>query len=289
MVTSKTLDIPGYEVVQLLGNGARSTIWKIRARREDEYYALKRVVKRDSSDARFFQQAINEHQIGSQLDHPVIRHIYKIRKIRKFFRVSEIQLIMEYCRGQSLQADRPESVVKTMRIFSRVAAALSYMNSRGFVHADMKPNNVIVADDETVKIVDLGQACPIGTVKQRIQGTPDFIAPEQVNRNPLDARTDVFNFGASLYWTLTGQAIPTAMPKRGEVTLKNEMKVVPPRKLNPRITPAIEKLIIDCIEFSPTRRPESMKEVASRVDLIVRSLENNKRPTATEPESPPHV
>lgn len=287
--TPRTLEVPGYQVMEFLGSGARSTIWRLRDRQSGSSYALKRVIKRGAKDAKFLEQAINEYEVGRDLDHDCIRRIYKLRRVKKWLSLREIHLLMEYCEGHTIQQRRPEDVREAVRVFIQVAKALAYMNARGYVHADMKPNNIMVADGEIVKIIDLGQSCPLGAVKQRIQGTPDFIAPEQVNRNPLDARTDVFNFGASLYWTLTGQAIPTAMPKRGEVTLKNEMKVVPPRKLNPRITPAIEKLIIDCIEFSPTRRPESMKEVASRVDLIVRSLENNKRPTATEPESPPHV
>ncbi len=277
MGVSQTLDVPGYNVVQILGSGARSTIWQIRDPGENRDYALKRVVKRDNSDDRFFEQVINEYRIGSRLDHPSIRKIYKIRKIRKWLKVREMHLIMEFCRGESLQGDRPESLHRTLRIFSRVAAALAYMNARGYVHADMKPSNIIVAGDGTVKIVDLGQACTIGTVKQRIQGTPDFIAPEQVNRQPLDARTDVFNFGASLYWTLTGQAIPTAMPKKGEVTLRHEMNVTPPEKINPNVTPPLSKLITDCIEFNQSRRPASMKETASRLDLIIRSLENQNR------------
>ena len=70
------------------------------------------------------------------------------------------------------------------------------MNSRGYVHADTKPNNIIVSAKGTVKIIDLGQSCPLGTIKERIQGTPDFIAPEQVNRRPLARRVRPYVIGA---------------------------------------------------------------------------------------------
>ena len=69
-----------------------------------------------------------------------------------------------------------------------------------------------------VKVIDFGQSCRIGTVKERIQGTPDYIAPEQVARRPITSQTDVFNLGATLYWALTGQDIPTlyTVNKKGE-------------------------------------------------------------------------
>ena len=135
-----------------------------------------------------------------------------------------------------------------------------------------------LADDgRTVKIIDLGQSCRVGIIKKRIQGTPDFIAPEQVHRQPLDSRTDVFNFGASLYWSLTGQAIPTVLPKKGEVTLKIDLIVTPPEQLNPNVPSGLSKLINDCIEVSPARRPQSMKEVRSRIEMVRSTLTRSRR------------
>ena len=128
--------------------------------------------------------------------------------LKRWLSLKEIHLVMEFCEGKSVQENRPQSVEQVVQIFSKVAGGLAHMNSRGYVHADTKPNNIIVAADGEVKIIDLGQSCHMGTIKQRIQGTPDFIAPEQVRRLPLDARTDIYNFGASLYWGLSGQAIP---------------------------------------------------------------------------------
>ena len=113
------------------------------------------------------------------------------------------------------------------------------------------------------------------TVKQRIQGTPDFIAPEQVQRQPLDARTDAYNFAAALYWTLTGQPIPTILPREGAVTLKADMTYIPPEELNRAVPPALSKLIIDCIEVRPSRRPGSMREVAGRLSLILHTMTRN--------------
>ena len=285
MSHAKTLEVPGYQVVEFLGSGARSTIWKIRQRSSEKFFALKRVVKRHGADGRFLDQATNEYNVGIKLSHDVVRGICQMRRIKHWLSLREIHLVMEFCEGQAIQEARPKSLRETLRVFGQVASALAYMNARGYVHADMKPNNIIVAPNGAVKIIDLGQSCPLGTIKQRIQGTPDFIAPEQVHRHPLDARTDVFNFGASLYWTLTGRAIPTTLPRNGPTTLKSEMAVVPPEKINTDVPPSLSKLVTDCIEISPAGRPTTMNEVASRLSLIAHTLQRK----AANPQDNPRV
>ena len=251
----------------MLGNGARSTIWQIRHLSTGKFYALKRVIKRERSDFRFIEQVETEYTHGIELDHPNLRKIHNLRRIRKWLAVSEVQLIMEFCPGETIQNARPQSVDRVLKIFGTVAAVLEHMNSRGVIHADTKPNNIILSENDGVKVIDLGQSCTVGTVKERIQGTPDFIAPEQVHRQPLDARTDVFNFGASLYWTLTGRAIPTVL-RTEEVKMKCEHQFQPIADLNPNVPPALTKLVEDCIEILPSRRPASMKDVVSRLGLV---------------------
>lgn len=279
MSTIRSLQLPGFQVLGLIGSGARSTIWQIRDDANERVYALKRVVKRHSSDARFLEQAVNEYTVGVRFNHPSIRRMCRITRIRRWLRLREIHLIMEFCEGNTIQERRPRSMDKVVRIFSEVASAMAHMNSKGYLHADIKPNNIVVASDGTIKIIDLGQSCPIGTVKQRIQGTPDFIAPEQVRRLPLDARTDVFNFGASLYWTLVGKPIPTILPKKKDtVTFIADLSPISPELVNPRVPSSLSELVADCIQLKPSQRPKTMHEVASRLSLVARTLnQNNNR------------
>ncbi|MCE5326126.1 MAG: serine/threonine protein kinase [Planctomycetaceae bacterium] len=280
MAPSQTVDVPGYQVLNCLGRGAGSSIWQIRDCRTDALYALKRVLRRsDVPGDRVLMLAMNEAHVGTQMDHRVIRHIHHVRRIRRWMRLDEVQLIMELCQGQSLQERLPRSVAETVAVFSSVASGLAHMHARGYVHADIKPNNILLAPDGTVKVIDLGQSCPIGTIKDRIQGTPDFIAPEQVHRRPLDARTDIFNFGASLYWTLAGRPISTAMPPRGSVTLRSETVTVPMSQFSPEVPAALDKLVAECIEQFPDNRPSSILEVASRLSLISAAM----APRTSEP------
>ena len=272
MSSTPTLELPGYQVIQFLGSGARSTIWEVRNTVTNELHTLKRVVKRTSEDSRFLDQAINEYEAGSQFNHPAVRKILDIQRVRRWMSLKEIRVIMEYVQGQTVQQSRPTSVREAIRIFLDVGAALAHMNTKGYVHADTKPNNIIVSKEGTVKVIDFGQSCPIGTVKTRIQGTPDFIAPEQVHRRPLDGRTDVFNFGATLYWTLAGRPIPTVLPKEGSLTLNNGQRVPPVEQFNPDVPKSLTKLIVDCVELNPVQRPSSMNEVVSRLTLIAKQL-----------------
>ena len=273
-VSPQMMEVPGFQVVGFLGSGARSTIWQVRDRQSSQYFALKRVVKKHLTDQRFLEQAINEYEVAGKLDHPVVRKIFRMRKVKEWLRLREIHLVMELCEGATVQASRPTAIPAVLAIFQEVAGALAYMNSRGFVHADMKPNNILVAESGAVKIIDLGQSCPIGTTKQRIQGTPDFIAPEQVFRRPLDGRTDVFNFAAALYWTLTGQAIPTVLPKKGGVQLMTDLAIVPPHEMNGEVSLPLSRLVTDGIRINPAQRPASMNDVISRLELIAHTLKN---------------
>ena len=293
--TAQTLEVPGYQVLQYLGSGARSTIWQIRDRRTSQVFALKRVVKHHAGDVRFLEQAVNEYEVASKLSHPAIRKIPTIRRLKHWLSVREVHLVMEYCEGKTIQESVPDSHGEVIRVFHVVADALAHMNARGFVHADIKPNNILVGPDGSVKIIDLGQSCLIGTVKQRIQGTPDFIAPEQVYRRPLDARTDVYNFGASLYWTLMGKPIPTVLPKRNadtpsSATAISDMRIVPPAEENPAISTPLSKLIMDCVQTRQSLRPASMSEVANRLELIGHAMSNpaGAAPIELELEEPDH-
>jgi serine/threonine-protein kinase len=272
MVGSQTLEAPGYQVIQFLGSGARSTIWQVRDQKSGQVLALKRVVRRHAGDYKFMEQAINEYEVGSTINHPGIRRILGIKRIKRLFSLREIRLLMELVEGKSVQESRPDDIGEIVRIFCEVAVSLAHLNGRGFVHADMKPNNIILCPDGHVKIIDLGQSCRVGTIKERIQGTPDFMAPEQVHRLPLDGRTDVFNFGAALYWTLTGRPIPTIMPKKDQVGLMKDLSVTPPEQYNPQVPASLSQLLLNCIEMMPSRRPATMNEVSSRLILISKTL-----------------
>ena len=266
--------VEGYRILGDLGQGAASSIYVVQNPRDKQIWALKHVVKNGPKDQRFLDQAESEYRVASRLDHPAIRQIKKvIKKKQRLIAVRELYLVMELVDGVSLDRIDQPSQVDAVDIFHQVAQGLAYMHERGFVHADMKPNNIVVSDQLAVKIIDLGQSCAIGTIKPRIQGTPDYIAPEQVHRKAITPRTDVYNLGATMYWVLTGENIPTALAKDNSLVGSLEAHLIekakPVQELNKDVNQRLCDLVMDCVEPDAERRPRDMSVVADRLNLIL--------------------
>lgn len=271
--------ILGFEVLATLGYGARSTIFAVKDK-DHQIYALKRVVKQSPNDQRFLDQAILEYEVASRFNHPVLRRIFKLYKQRALIRTTEVYVLMEMVDGLTLEQHQPGNIELLCRICQQVAKGLSIMHQAGFVHADIKPNNIMVTSEDQIKIIDFGQSCPIGTVKQRIQGTPDYIAPEQVLCRAITPQTDVFNLGATIYWLLTGRHVPTLIPKGqpGMIIRENGTNMRPPRDVNPQVPPALSQLVMHCIKTDPLERPSSMEDIAERIELARRQLNPPPQP-----------
>lgn len=266
--------VEGYRVMAEVGRGAASVIYAVQDPKTKQVWAMKHVVKESEKDDRFIEQAEYEYQIGSKLVHPALRKIERLitRKPGFLSKPNEVFMIMELVDGQSVERQRPKYLDEALDIFEKVAQALHYMHTKGYVHADMKPNNIMVDAQRTVKVIDLGQSCAIGTVKKRIQGTPDYIAPEQVHRRPITAKTDVYNLGATMYWAFTNHFVPTALGRGDSLVghIDDTLLEKPKRliEINKRIPEIIDNLVMSCVEVEPARRPDTMSVVADRLNLI---------------------
>ena len=192
------------------------------------------------------------------------------------FKVKEMLLSMEYFEGKNHEDCSTLSLGDVLLVFRVVASGLNAMHQHGFVHCDIKPNNILINKSGSIKIIDLGQSCKIGTVKPRIQGTPDYIAPEQVKRKPLGPKTDIFNLGATMFWALTGKHAPTMIPKKNKFGLPIPEPRRAPHELKKQLPTGISKLVMDCIEDDPAQRPRNMMTVMSRLDLMVHSIFGGK-------------
>jgi len=263
--------IAGMVVLAELGRGAASVIYLVQDPKSKQIWALKHVVRETKKDQRFIEQTEQEYAVGSKLDYPLVRRVERLIRARRLLSLKEVYLLMEYVDGVSLESAQPETLPDLVNVFKQSAQGLLHMHQRGFVHADIKPNNIVVTEDG-VKIIDLGQSCPIGFVKPRIQGTPDYIAPEQVHRQPITPKTDVYNLGATMYWCLTKRHIPTALPKGDSLVTSLDPEFIerpePVRALNPGVPARLEELVGACVEPDPARRPADMAVVADRLDLI---------------------
>jgi len=267
-----TLDVGGFSIIKRIGTGARSTIYMATDEQDEINVALKRIVFERPEDSRIFEQAETEYKVGRRIDHPYVRKCYKLKKIRSLFKVRELLLSMELFDGKNLEDSPTLSLLDVLLVFRMVASGLQAMHQQGFIHCDIKPNNILMSESGSIKIIDLGQSCKIGTVKPRIQGTPDYIAPEQVRRKPLGPKTDIFNLGATMYWALTGKHTPTLIPKKNKFGLPIPQTRRAPHELRKQLPIGISKLVMDCIKDDPSERPRNMTTVISRLDLLVHSI-----------------
>ena len=267
-----TLDVGGFSIIKRIGTGARSTIYMATDEQDKTNVALKRIVFERPQDSRIFEQAETEYKVGRRIDHPYVRKCYKLKKIRGIFKVRELLLSMELFDGKNLEDSPTLSLLDVLLVFRMVASGLQAMHQQGYVHCDIKPNNILMSESGSIKIIDLGQSCKIGTTKPRIQGTPDYIAPEQVRRKPLGPKTDVFNLGATMYWALTGKHTPTLIPKKNSLGLSIPQHRRAPHELKKQLPIGVSKLVMDCIKDDPSERPRNMMTVISRLDLLVHSI-----------------
>lgn len=279
--------VEGYRVISEIGRGAASVIYLVQDPKTKQIWALKHVIKKNPKEQRFLDQTETEYKIASQLDHDSIRKIPRIIKKGTLLKTNELYLVMELVDGVSLHEEQPDDLATLVDIFRQTASALGQMHDRGYVHADMKPHNVIVGVDlsnnHTAKLIDLGQSCKTGTIKKRIQGTPDYIAPEQVHRREITPKTDIYNFGATMYWVLTGRNIPTAMGSQNDSlmgSLDDNLieKATPVNAINPLVPDRLNDLIMQCVEVNVEKRPESMEIVADRLDMILGMLRAESMP-----------
>ncbi|HYF14582.1 MAG TPA: serine/threonine-protein kinase [Phycisphaerales bacterium] len=276
--------LEGMRVLQELGQGAASTVYLAQDPKTKQIWAVKHVHRSTEKDERFLDQACLEYDAASHFDHPAIRKIPKIHKVRTklFTQLTDVFLVMEFTDGVSMEKKRPKTYAEALEIFLEVARAMRHMHERGWVHADMKPNNVMIAPGPIVKIIDLGQSCKVGTVKTRIQGTPDYIAPEQVMRKPITPLTDVYNLGATMYWVLTGKNVPTPLNSSNENSLidKVDPSLLPkpqaPCEIDPRCPQKLNDLILQSVAIDPEDRPDAMSVVIDRLELVLGQLRARK-------------
>jgi serine/threonine-protein kinase len=276
-----------YDVLERLGEGARSTIYAVMDPATRRTYALKHVIRTDTKDLRFVEQMEAEYQLSKQFTHPNLRKSYDL-KINKslLMKVTEAFLVMEFVDGRALDVYLPPDLMQITDTFLQTAHGLKAMHAMGYAHCDIKPNNILRDNAGQVKVIDYGQSVKIGTIKERIQGTPDFIAPEQVQRQPISVQTDVFNLGATLYWALTGRHIPTlyTVNKKGQNSFLLDSKFDTPQDLNPRVPNVLSNLVMECISTRVKKRPSSMDDVINRLEMgkYVLSRANNPEAAAID-------
>lgn len=213
-----------------------------------------------------FERFQREEEIGKTLDHPGVMKVYNDSDR------SQIYMVMEWVDGKHLRQilgpERKLPPERAVKIALGIADALAYIHSHGIVHRDLKPENIMVDQDDHVKLIDFGIAGQEGarrltfTKLSKVRGTPDYISPEQVKGNRGDGRSDIYALGVMLYEMLTGEP-----PFRGQdpLAIMNDRLLnnpIPPREIDPSISPQLQEIVYRAIERAPKNRYASAIELA---------------------------
>ena len=273
-----------FAVLSTLGGGAHSSIFRVRREEDGREYALKVVTIDSPEDKKFLDQAEHEFRVGQMLDHPNLVKVYCLELEKALFglgAVKKAKLLIEFVPGETLDKAKLIKPARLLRIYEQVAAGLTHMHRRGVYHADLKPNNIMLGRGNTAKILDYGLAWIKSEPKDRVQGTPEYMAPETASHKLINERTDIYNFGATMYRLTTFKLPPPALPPMEGVKLKEKdfkANLKPVLELAPNTPPRLAQLIHACLEFDANRRPESMADVHAKLTELAEEAEAKLSP-----------
>jgi serine/threonine-protein kinase len=261
-----------FEITDLINRSGMASIFKANDRKTGATIAIKAPLMQFESDPGSYSRFQREEEIGTSLAHPYILKIFPIPPEEK----SRPYIVMEYLQGQTLSAllreVHPLPEPDAVKIASRICEALSYMHSKQIVHRDLKPQNIMVCSDGSIRIMDFGIAKSLKARRLTFvgfspsMGTPDYMAPEQVKGKRGDERTDVYAMGAILYEMVTGQTPYEGESPYAVMNARLTGDPIAPRKINTRITPAVEEIILHAMERDPANRFQNAAEMKAELD-----------------------
>lgn len=293
-----------YAFLEKLGSGGMGEIYKARDSRLNRIVAVKVLTPGRTGDPQRRRRFIQEAQAASALNHPNIVTIHDILP------EGDTQyMVMEHVSGETLhhmiRAGRLP-VPQALRIATQIANALAVAHAAGIIHRDLKPSNVMVTSSGLVKILDFGlaklldpmsrqsqgdsdenptlTAAPL-TVEGTIMGTVNYMSPEQAEGLKVDARSDIFSFGAVVYEIVTGQRAFDGESTVATLSSVLRDEVGPAREIAPEIPAELDDLIARCLRKRPDERWQEMSDVAAA--LLKMTAKLDAAPPPSEAPSTP--
>lgn len=260
----------GYRLQNLMMTGQTSQVWEVVEVTSHRHFAMKLLLPEVAPLAEHRQALFHEASVGQKLAHPNIIRIITVNKDLK-----NPSFVMEFFPGGSLERRLMRKQLDFIKeqahnIFKQAATALAFMNAQGWVHRDVKPDNMLVNSAGELKVIDfaLGQRiqkpsffAKLFRKKAKTQGTRSYMSPEQIRGDFLDGRADIYSFGASCYEVLTGRPPFRGASSQDLLAKHITEKPVSPKVHNPEITDEFANLVLRMLAKKREDRPRDFHEV----------------------------
>ena len=268
-----------YEILEQIGGGGMALVYKARCQLLDRLVAVKVLKDEFVDDEEFVRKFKRESQAAASLSHPNIVNIYDVGVEKEEDR--EIHyIVMEYVKGGTLKdLIRKKGILsidETINYSDQIASALQDAHKNKIVHRDIKPQNIMLTDDNRVKVTDFGIArastsATVTTTSEAL-GSVHYFSPEQARGGYTDEKSDIYSLGIVMYEMATG-----ALPYEGEspitVALKHvQEEIVPPRELNEKIPKSLESIILKAVEKRQADRYSNISEMIRDLNSIKNNL-----------------
>ncbi|MBS2007227.1 MAG: serine/threonine protein kinase [Cyanobacteria bacterium SZAS TMP-1] len=292
-----------YEVLECIGKGGMSVVYKTRHQLINQYRAVKILLPHRDSETDFLLRFQLEATAASRMDN---KHIVRVHDFVAP-EASAPYLVMDYAEGTALgdEIDRLGRlpVKRSLAIFSQILDAIGHAHSRGVIHRDLKPDNVLLVHDETegpdfVKLIDFGIAKltaadrnqPQGlTPTGEVFGSPQYMSPEQCAGLPMDARSEIYSLGCILYEMLSGRAPLLGQSVLETLNMQAHTLATPLSKLslNPPLTvpKSLDDIVMRCLAKKPQDRFQTIEELAQTLQKQP-SFDRRQRPSSSLPGFP---
>ncbi|MBR3041018.1 MAG: Stk1 family PASTA domain-containing Ser/Thr kinase [Lachnospiraceae bacterium] len=251
-----------YEILESIGAGGMSDVYKAKDRKLNRFVALKVLKKEFSENKEFVSKFRTEALAAAGLEHQNIVNVYDVGEEDGIY-----YIVMELVEGITLkryiEKKQRLSVKESVSIAIQISMGLEAAHNNGIVHRDIKPQNIMISKDGKVKVTDFGiaKATSSNTITSNVMGSVHYASPEQARGGFSDAKSDVYSLGITLFEMLTGR-----VPFNGETAvaiaimqIQNEMPS--PRKYVPEIPVSVEQIVLKCCQKSPDRRYQKMSEL----------------------------
>src|SRR5580704_6540415 len=268
-----------YEVLEPIGRGASSTVFKARDTLIGRIVAIK-TLQSGLNDPAWRERFMAEARIVGQLSHP---RIVKLHDVGIDETSGAPYLVMEFVVGQTLEQYIASSKIEPQQAYSwgaALARALAYAHEQGIVHGDIKPANIMINQDGRVMLTDFGIARFAANVSQNggLRGTPAYLSPEQIEGNPTDGRSDLFSLGIVLYQLATGQKPFQSDSVEAVCAQILKARISPPTKVNPMLPRGFDGIIERCLAKNPANRYANGEILSTELEAVARQPVPPARP-----------